>query len=162
MSGATIHATFVIERQFRAEPARTFRYFADPALKERWNACHPDWRVLDEAFDFRVGGREAKRWRTADGSEQTFTAHYLDIVAPERIVYAFEMSLRGERVSVSLATVELLPAGAVTRMTYTEQIAFFGSRIALEARIGGTGGGFDRLVELIAPKAAAPEARKAP
>ena len=156
MSTGTIHhATFVIERRFRSAPARTFRYFADPELKARWNACHPDWRVLDEAFDFRAGGREAKRWRTPDGSEQTFTAHYLDIVAPERIVYAFEMSLGGERVSASLATVALRAAEAETQMTYTEQIAFFGSRSALDARIAGTGTGFERLAEWIAAEPSA-------
>ena len=153
MSGTKIHhATFVIERQFRTTPARTFRFFSERDLKERWNACHPDWSVIDEAFDFRVGGTEAKRWRTADGSEQTFTAHYLDIVAPDRIVYAFEMSLGGERVSVSLATVALQPADGQTLMTYTEQIAFFGSRSALDRRIAGTGEGFERLAEMIGPE----------
>jgi uncharacterized protein YndB with AHSA1/START domain len=151
VSTTTIHhATFVIERQFRTAPARTFRFFSERDLKERWNACHPDWIVLDAAFDFRVGGTEAKRWRTADGDEQTFTAHYLDIVAPDRIVYAFEMSFGGERISASLATVVLEGADGETRMTYTEQIAFFGSRTALDRRIAGTGGGFDRLAELIA------------
>jgi uncharacterized protein YndB with AHSA1/START domain len=151
MSGLKIHhATFVIERQFRTTPARTFRFFSERDLKERWNACHPDWRIIDEAFDFRVGGTEAKRWRTADGSEQTFTAHYLDIVAPDRIVYAFEMSFGGQRVSVSLATVALRPAEQQTAMTYTEQIAFFGDRSALDQRITGTGGGFERLTEMIA------------
>ena len=154
MSGTNIHhATFVIERRFRITPARTFRFWSERELKESWNACHPDWSIIDEAFDFRVGGIEAKRWRTADGNEQTFTAHYLDIVAPARIVYAFEMSFAGERVSVSLATVELRPEAKQTGMKYTEQIAFFGSRSALDRRIAGTGGGFDRLVELIAADA---------
>ena len=157
MSGTNIqHATFVIERRFWTTPARTFRFWSERDLKERWNACHPDWSVIDEAFDFRVGGTEAKRWRTADESEQTFTAHYLDIVAPDRIVYAFEMSLSGERVSVSLATVALRPADGQTLMTYTEQIAFFGSRNALDQRIAGTGSGFERLTELIALEWPAP------
>lgn len=153
MSAADIHhATFTIERRLRIAPARAFRFWADRDLKERWTACHPDWSVLEEAFDFRAGGREAKRWRTADGKEQTFTAHYLDIVAPDRIVYAFEMSFGGERVSASLATVTLRPAQGQTRMTYTEQIAYFGSREALDARIAGTGEGFERLAEIaVAP-----------
>jgi hypothetical protein len=40
-------------------------------------------------------------------------------------------------------------------MDYTEQIAFFGGRDALAARIAGTGGGFDRLVEAIAERSGA-------
>jgi uncharacterized protein YndB with AHSA1/START domain len=151
VSGVKIHhATFVIERQFRTTPARTFRFWAERDLKERWNGCHPDWTVIDEAFDFRVGGAEAKRWRTVEGSEQSFTAHYLDIVAPDRIVYAFEMSFGGERVSASLATVAFRLSDGATEMTYTEQIAFFGSRDALDQRIAGTGAGFERLAELMA------------
>jgi len=151
MSAADIHhATFVIERQLRIAPIRAFRFWADRDLKERWTACHPDWRVLEATFDFRAGGSEAKRWRTPDGREQTFTAHYLDIAEPDRIVYAFEMSFGGERVSASLATVALRPAEGQTRMTYTEQIAYFGSREALDARIAGTGEGFERLVEVVA------------
>jgi len=150
MSNATIHhATFVIERLFRIPPTRAFRFWSERDLKERWNACHPDWSVIGEAFDFRVGGTEAKRWRTADGSEQTFTAHYLDIVAPDRILYAFEMSFDNARSSVSLATVALRPADGETRMTYTEQIAFFGSRNALDQRIAGTGDGYERLAEMV-------------
>ena len=151
MSGTSVdHATFVIERHFRTTPARTFRFWSERALKERWNECHPHWTVIEESFDFRIGGIEASRKRTADGKEQTFTSHYLDIVAPHRIVYAFEMSFGGQRLSASLATVELRPEAAQTRMKYTEQIAFFGSRAALDERIDGTGGGFDRLAELIA------------
>jgi len=153
MSTAEIHhATFVIERVFQTSPERAFRYWSDRALKERWNACHPDWNVLEDGFDFRVGGVEAKLWRTADGKVQTFTAHYLDIAAPYRIVYAFEMSLGGQRVSASLATVELRGDGPQTLMKYTEQIAFFGTRAALDARTEGTGSGFDRLASLIDAK----------
>lgn len=151
MSTAEIHhATFVIERALGTTPQRAFRYWSDRTLKERWNACHPDWSVIEAAFDFRTGGVESKRWRTAGGKVQTFTAHYLDILAPDRIVYAFEMSFDDARLSASLATVALRPDGGATAMRYTEQIAFFGDRAALEARIAGTGGGFDRLADLTA------------
>ena len=151
MSAADIHHTsFVIERQLRIVRARAFRLWADRDLKERWTACHPDWRVLDEAFDFRAGGTEAKRWQTPDGREQTFAAHYLDIVEPGRIVYAFEMSFGGERISASLATVALRPEEGQTRMIYTEQIAYFGTREALDARIAGTGEGLERLAQMLA------------
>lgn len=151
MSPATVlHTAFTIDRQLRLEPARAFRFWSEPALKAQWTACHPDWRVVEDAIDFRVGGIEAKRWRLPDGSEQTFSAYYLDIVVPDRIVYGFEMSLGGVRLSASLATVELRPDSGRTLMKYTEQIAFFGSRAGLDERIAGTGLGFARLVDLCA------------
>ena len=149
------HKTFVIERLLPASPKHAFRFFAEPELKKRWNDCHPSWTVLEDRFDFRVGGGEAKRWRTGDGDEQTFLAHYLDIVPTRRILYAFDMGFRGERVSASLATIELSADGAGTKMRFTEQIAWLGAREAMHMRIAGTGEGFDKLVEVVAEQAAA-------
>ncbi len=149
MSGVE-HATFVIERVLPAGPKHAFRFWADPSFKARWNECHPDWTVLEDRFDFRVGGVETKRWRTQDGSVQTFDARYLDIVPAERIIYAYDMTFRGERLSASLATIELRPAGKVTRMVFTEQAVFLGGgRDARQQRVIGTEGGFDRLVEIV-------------
>lgn len=150
---AAHHSTFVIERELPSGPGHAFRFWSDPALKQRWNACHPDWTVLEDAFEFHVGGIEAYRWRTPEGHEQTFAARYFDIEPQRRIIYAFEMSFGGERQSVSLATVEFQPAGIGTRMLYTEQLAFLGSAEARRQRIAGTGSGFDRLVEVIASEA---------
>jgi len=144
------HKTFVIERELPASPRHAFRFFSEPALKLRWNECHADWQVLEDRFDFRVGGVEAKRWRTGEGDEQTFLAHYLDIVPAERIIYAFDMTLRGERISASLATVEFKPSVSFTRMLFTEQMAYLGDDTSMRARIDGTGSGFDKLVEVMA------------
>ncbi|WP_026622345.1 YndB with AHSA1/START domain [Ensifer sp. WSM1721] len=144
------HTTFVIERELPGSPRHAFRFWAEPKLKERWTGCHPDWTVLDEKFDFRAGGSEAKRWRTSEGNEQTFNAFYLDIAAEQRIIYAYEMSFRGERISVSLVTIELTPSGAQTHMKLTEQAVFLGGGGARQQRVMGTEEGFDRLIRAIA------------
>ena len=143
------HTTFVIERELPASPKHAFRFFSEKALKERWNACHPSWTVLEDRFDFRVGGVEAKRWRTGDGHEQTFFAHYLDIVPPSRIIYAFDMTFRGERVSASLATIDV-PDGTRTTLLFTEQLAFLAGREADARCESPARPGFDRLVEVVA------------
>ena len=147
---AAHHSTFVIERELPTGPEHAFRFWSDPEMKQRWNACHPDWTVLEDVFEFHVGGTEARRWRTLEGHEQTFAARYFDIEPQRRIIYAFEMSFGGQRQSVSLATVEFQPAGAKTLMLYTEQLAFLGTAEARRPRLAGTGSGFDRLVEVIA------------
>lgn len=144
------HTTFVIERDLPASPKHAFRFWSDKELKRAWNDCHLDWTLLEDAFDFRVGGIEAKRWRMPDGNELTFRADYFDIAATKRIIYGFEMSMGGHRISASLATVEFLADGKATRMKFTEQLAFLGSAEAMAARIAGTGEGFDRLVEIVA------------
>lgn len=150
MSSPMEHSTFVIERTLPARPKHAFRFWSEPELKKRWTSCHPDWDVLEDRFDFRIGGEEAIRWRTPEGHEQTFRAHYLDIVPERRIIYAFAMTFKGESLSASLATIELSPLGMQTQMVFTEQIAFFGDADAYHQRVGGTEGGFDRLTEAIA------------
>lgn len=153
-SSSVEHATFVIERELPGSPRHAFRFWSEADLKQRWNSCHADWAVLEDVFDFQAGGSEVKRWRTTEGHEQAFRAHYLDIVPERRIIYAYEMSFRGQRLSASLATVEFAPSGAQTHMTFTEQVAFLGATDARRGRISGTEAGFDRLVEVIARDAA--------
>lgn len=141
------HTSFVVERELTASPRHVFRFWSEADLKARWTGCHPDWAVLEDSFDFRVGGTEAKRWRTAEGDDQTFNAHYLDIVPERRIIYAYEMSFAGARLSASLVTVTFEPMGRKTRMTFTEQVAILaGGEAARNQRLLGTEEGLDRLV----------------
>ncbi|MBY8825221.1 SRPBCC family protein [Sphingomonas colocasiae] len=144
------HHSFVIERELPGPPRQAFRFWSDPKLKDRWSGCHADWTILEDAFDFRPGGLEIKRWRTPEGEELTFHGHYLDIVPRERIIYAYEMSFGGVRLSASLVTIELTPQGDRTRMKFTEQAAFLTGDDASEQRRQGTQEGVDRLVDAIA------------
>lgn len=150
MTNTIEHTSFVIERKLATNPGHAFRFWSDASLKVRWNSCHPDWTVEEDQFDFRVGGGERKRWRTQEGQVQTFVAHYLDIVTDHRIIYAYEMSFAGVRLSASLVTILLAASGLKTRMTYTEQVAILaGAAGARQQRLMGTEQGIDRLVEVI-------------
>ena len=106
--------------------------------------------MLEEKFDFRAGGSELKRWLTPEGDELTFHAVYLDVVAERRIIYAYEMGFKGERLSASLVTVELTPNADRTRMKFTEQAVFLGGDGVRKERVMGTEEGFDRLIAAIA------------
>jgi uncharacterized protein YndB with AHSA1/START domain len=141
------HGTFAIERVYDAAPARVFRAWADPAAKARWFVGLADWRLLECAIDFRVGGRERLSGRKGSGIVSTFDAVYHDIVPDRRIIYCYDMRLDQVHISASLATVELEPAGSGTRLTFTEQAVFLdgyddagsrerGTRILLE-QLGG-------------------------
>jgi len=153
------HTSFVVERELSTSPRHAFRFWSEAELKARWSGCHPDWAVLEDRFDFRAGGTEAKRWRTLDGDEQTFSAHYLDIVPERRIIYAYEMSFAGTRLSASLVTVIFEAVGGKTRMTFTEQVAILaGGGAARDQRIAGTAEGMNRFVEVVESDRAA-EAR---
>lgn len=143
------HATFTVERMLPGRPPHAFRFWSEFDLKRKWTSCHPDWTVLEDSFDFRIGGSEVVRWRTAEGETREFRAHYFDIVPGERIVYAYEMSLGIKRLSVSLATVVFTADGVKTRMTFTEQAVVLDAGAGLEMRASGTGSGFDRLIAIM-------------
>ena len=138
------HGTFVIERTYAASPARVFAAWADPAAKAVWFVGPDGWKELRREIDFRIGGRERLTGAHPGGRVSDFDGVYHDIVPDRRIVYSYGMHLDDKRISVSLATVELAPAGRGTRLTFTEQAAFLdgfddaggrerGTRDALEA-----------------------------
>lgn len=56
------HATFVIERNYDASPARVFAAFADPAAHDRWLVQGDGWPIAEYRHDFRVGGQESGRF----------------------------------------------------------------------------------------------------
>jgi uncharacterized protein YndB with AHSA1/START domain len=118
------HATFVVERIYVASPSRVFAAWANPAAKARWFAGPDAWETAAFELDFRVGGRELNRGGPKGGPVHSFLGYYQDIVPSQRIVYTYDMHLDQTRISVSLATVELMPEGKGTRLIFTEQGAF--------------------------------------
>ncbi|WP_323013803.1 SRPBCC domain-containing protein [Devosia sp.] len=138
------HATFTIERTLPGRPVHAWRFWAEPALKQAWSGCHPDWTMLEEAQDFRAGGRDFSRMRDTQGTIHAVDIRYLDLLAPRRILYAYTMHQDGLLLSAGLVTIDLLPRGAATGMVYTEQLTVLAGDMA--ARRAGTAEGFDRLV----------------
>jgi len=139
------HATIIVERIYDASPARVFAAWADPAVKLRWFAGPDDWELGDYELDFRVGGRERISGRPPGGPVHIYDAIYRDIVPDQRIVLTYDMSLDETRISVSLATVELKPVAASTRLTYTEQGAYPDGHDVPDLREQGMGTLLDAL-----------------
>ncbi len=145
MSERTVtHATFCIDRVYDAAPARVFKAFSDAEAKAKWFSGPPDWDSSGVIMDFRVGGRERNTGGPPGGPVHDFNCLYWDIVPNERIVFTYDMHLDETRISVSMTTIELKPAGAGTRLVFTEQGAFLdgfedpslreeGTRLLLEA-----------------------------
>jgi uncharacterized protein YndB with AHSA1/START domain len=141
---STTHATFVIERTYDVPPARVWRAWADPEQKLQWFGP----RVLDKPeheLEFRVGGIERMTVQVPDGPLFTFAARYQDIAEGERFVYTYEMYRDTERISVSVATVELQAVGAQTKLTMTEQGVFLDGLDTPAEREHGTGELLDTL-----------------
>jgi len=126
MTAPVKHATITIERIFTVKPETVFRAFADQDIKHRWFVEGPGWTTGTYTLDFRVGGREQAGGGAPNGA-YTYANDtlYQDIVPNRRIVFAYTMDVSGKRISASLATVELEPAGEGTWLLLTEQAAFF-------------------------------------
>ncbi|MFP4595014.1 SRPBCC family protein [uncultured Ralstonia sp.] len=121
---SVVHATFTVERVYDAPRARVFKALTDPAAKAKWFGGGAGYTLLAREMDARPGGREHVQGRWESGVVSTFDALYHDVVPNERIVYAYTMHLDERKISVSLATLELKPAGTGTRLVMTEQGAF--------------------------------------
>jgi uncharacterized protein YndB with AHSA1/START domain len=145
---STTHATFVIERTYDAPPQRVFNAWADPAAKAQWFGP-PDKPEDAYSLDFREGGAEHLAIPMPDGPEYSFDAIYQDIVPGQRIVYVYDMHRDEQRISVSVATVEIEPNGAGTRLTLTEQGVFLDGLDTSAAREHGTNVLMDTLGVLV-------------
>jgi uncharacterized protein YndB with AHSA1/START domain len=143
------HSTFVIERDYDAPAPRVFAAWADKSAKDQWFGASEG----EHELDFREGGRE-HLLAEVHGAVYTYDALYQDIVADERIVFTYNMHRDGKRMSVSVTTVELLPAGARTHLRYTEQGVFLDGEDTPEMREQGTREMLDKLGAALAHGAA--------
>jgi uncharacterized protein YndB with AHSA1/START domain len=143
------HETIVMERTFKAAPARVFAAWASAKARAQWMVPNDEWVSVEESDDFRVGGREVSRFGPKDDPRFKAEKHYLDIVADRRILMAGTMFAADRPISCSLATVELLSAGRGTRMIYTEQAAFLDGLDSADVRRQGWKINLDKLDALL-------------
>ncbi len=144
---SVVHAIFTVERTYDAPVERLWRALSDEAEKAKWfGGAAGEWTPIERAMDFREGGRERAKGRWASGVVSTFDAVYHDIVPNERIAYAYEMHLNEKKISVSLATMQISPAGpGRSTLKVTEQGAFLDGYDDAGSREKGTGFLLDKL-----------------
>jgi uncharacterized protein YndB with AHSA1/START domain len=142
-----VHATFVVERTYRASAARVFAAFSDAATKRRWFAEGEGWHIDEFSVDFRVGGRETSHFRFQDGPPIANETVYQDIVENKRIVFVYAMTVGDKRISASLASVEFFLTENGTRLVFTEQGQFFDGADQPKQREEGCRELFDKLAE---------------
>lgn len=132
------HATFTIERRFRAPPRRVFAAWAEAEKKRRWMVCHDDWVTVEHQLDFRIGGTETNRVQPPRASIHTAYARFIDIVPERRIVYCYEMLAGEVLISASLVSVMFEPFQGGTQQSFTEQVTFLDGHGNCDERRAGT------------------------
>ena len=147
MERSVVHAVFTLERIYDTPVERVFLALSDEKAKAKWFAGEDgQWRQIERNMDFQVGGRERVAGRWEGGVVSTFDAVYHDIVPNERIVYSYEMWLDERKISVSLATMQITPAGeGRATVKVTEQGAFLDGYDDAGSRERGTGFLLDKL-----------------
>jgi uncharacterized protein YndB with AHSA1/START domain len=143
------HGTIRLERRYEAAPARVFAAWAAPKARAKWDVPGR-WTIAEQSFDFREGGRELKRFGPKGDPRFVADTLYVDIVPERRIVFSYSMTSRGEPVSVSLTTVEILPAGQQTRLLLVEHVAFLDGRDNAANREEGLASMLDKIGESLA------------
>ena len=146
---SVVHAIFTVERTYDAPIAHVWRALSDESAKAKWfGRSAGELELIERSMDFRVGGRERAKGRWQSGLVSTFDAIYHDIVPNERLVYTYEMHLDERKISVSLATLQLLAHGPTrTTLKVTEQGAFLDGYEDGGGREHGTGLLLDKLGE---------------
>ncbi|PZR08917.1 MAG: polyketide cyclase [Archangium gephyra] len=136
-----LHASFTIERTLAKHSVdRVFEAFKNPEKRRRWFVEGEGFTIHDYTLDFRVGAREGGSFSFGDGPTVTNDTYYLDIVEPQRLVFAYAMTVGGKPLSSSLTTIQFEKHGAGTKLTYTEQGAFIdGTPDDVKNREAGTG-----------------------
>jgi uncharacterized protein YndB with AHSA1/START domain len=150
MLRSIVHGTFTIVRHLKHAPLRVFDAFAKEEAKAKWFAGPPGWEQHEKHFDFREGGREVLKGKHGSGTVSAFDCLYRDIMEPSadepgRIIYSYVMHLDGKKISVSQASIEIVPEGAGTKLVVTEYGDFLDGYDDAGSREHGTNFLMDRL-----------------
>jgi uncharacterized protein YndB with AHSA1/START domain len=143
---ATLHATLVFERKLAAPVEEVFAAFSDPLKRAEWGAPSETAALIYDAADFREGGQDKFRCGSKADPNIHGVTQYLDIVANTRIVSSETITVNGNRLCVSLTTLELAPDGNGTNLKNTTQLVSFIGQDMVNGFATGTNAALDNLV----------------
>jgi uncharacterized protein YndB with AHSA1/START domain len=118
------HATITLEHSYRAPLERVFSAFADPVERARWSPPSKDALTYEET-DFRAGGRDV--FRCGPQNDPKFRGETLyHLIVPDKLVVSSEtLDANGQRLAVSLNTIEFEATGEATKIKLTVQMVSF-------------------------------------
>jgi uncharacterized protein YndB with AHSA1/START domain len=115
------HATITFERSYSASPERVFAAFANPAARAQWSAGPNDAFFYDHT-DFREGGRDQFRCGPKNDPKLRGETIYHQIVPNKRVISTETLDADGQRMAVSLTTLEFEPTTDGTNLKLTVQL----------------------------------------
>lgn len=142
--------TLNVRRFIPAPRARVFAAFTNADDYAQWIGPGP-CQCLRAKLDARKGGKFDVRMKTFDGSEVDLRGEYLEVRAPERLVFTWQWIGEGWDKDVSQVTVDFLELdGGTDVQLLHERLPSATSR---DHHTHGWSGSFDKLVAFCAPDA---------
>jgi uncharacterized protein YndB with AHSA1/START domain len=142
---------FVMERVFDAPRDLVWTVITDPDRVTHWWGPH-GYTTTVEAMEVRPGGHWRYIAHTTGGEDVPFKGEYLEVVAPERLVYTFIVDVPGLDDKPGTITMTLEEVAGGTKLT---ERSLFSTIEELETQIevgmvGGALDTYDRLADEIA------------
>jgi uncharacterized protein YndB with AHSA1/START domain len=153
MSAKSLHATITLERSYPAPLERVFSEFANPVERARWSAPSEDVLIYDEA-DFRIGGKDVFRCGPKSNPKFIGETVYLLIVPNARVVSSETLDMGGQRIAVSLTTVDFEQIDGATKLTLTVQMISFVGPGMIHGYESGNKSALENLSQYLAKKPA--------
>ena len=138
------HDTIILERSYRAPLERVFAEFADPVARARWSPPSNDVLIYDET-DFRAGGRDIFRCGPRNDPKFRGETLYHLIVPNKRIVSSETMDADGQRLAVSLNTLDFEATNEGTTLKLTVQVVSFAGAGMIDAYESGNKSALENL-----------------
>ena len=147
----------VITRRLKAPRSLVWRTFEDPYLLAQWWGPENFTSTVSK-LEFRAGGEWHVTMRRPDGTEHPVRYHFVEILAPERIIYrplrSSEAVWRGDPPPTYLATLTFEALGDETIFTMRAEFER-AADLALAMSGGfyeGTNQAFDKLERQLAAR----------
>jgi uncharacterized protein YndB with AHSA1/START domain len=119
------HATLIMERTYKAAPARVFAAWESVEARLRWSAPTEATKIVYDRAEFREGGVDVSRCIEPGLADFVAEVHYLNIQRDSRIVFAESVRQGGKQMSAALISVEIAPKPDGAYLLLTMQIAAF-------------------------------------
>ena len=118
----------VLTREFNAPPDRVWKAWTEPEQIKQWLGMGEGLTIESVKLDVRVGGKFRLQQKMVDGEFFTAAGTYLEVKAPERLVYTWDWEkdgsgaefgeLEGDETQV---TVEFRASGKRTQLVLTHE-----------------------------------------
>jgi uncharacterized protein YndB with AHSA1/START domain len=139
------HDTIVMERTYRASPARVFAAWRSVEARQRWSRPSPDVEFVYEQHDFRVGGLDVARCGSPGDLRYCAEVRYMEIVEHTRIVFSERVTEADVARAAALIDVSMEAMGAETRMVVSMHVAAFDTPEMLQGYRDGWTPALDNL-----------------